>query len=314
MQLFALELKKRGIIISIIALHYPYKQEAYSWNGIQVYPLNWGNKSWKRVTSFSKLKKVFSQIHAKKKVDIIHSFWLNETTLMANRIGKEHGIPHVASAMGQDTRKKNRHLSKITQKRIQTTVTCTFQKDQVSSAGIVNSITIPWGVADCITKDKVIDIIGVGNLTELKNFNYFIQLCSEINHDNFRAVIIGIGSDEVNLKAEIEKLGLNGRIDLLGQKSYVETLELISKSKVLVHPSKYEGFGMTIIEALASQTHVLAASTGISKNEPNVNHLQFDLKTDANILNELVTSPLPEKVHYDIKNTVDLFLKAYDDL
>lgn len=316
LQLFALELKQRGYEVSIIALQYPFRKSTYSWNGIPVYPLNGGNRSWKKVFLFFSLNKVFNEISKKRKIDQIHSFWLNDASLFAHRLAKKNAVPLITSAMGQDTRPENDYLRRILKKSIQTTSTCRFQFELLQKSGINDSKIIPWGVNQANKIEKDIDIIGAGNLTDLKNFKYFIRLCSELTkyRNDFKAVIVGVGVQEEILRAEIEKLGLNKSVRLVGQKSYEETLRLIASSRVLVHPSSYEGFGMTVIEGLASQTHVLATPVGIAANDDRVHDLKANLDQDAEKLNALLNEPLPESVFYDIKDTVDLFLEAYQGL
>ncbi len=68
------------------------------------------------------------------------------------------------------------------------------------------------------------------------------------------------GGNEV--RRAIERLGLDGRVDLLGYVSREHLAELYRGAACLVLPSRYEGFGLTVLEAMASGTPVVTTSAG----------------------------------------------------
>jgi alpha-1,3-rhamnosyl/mannosyltransferase len=70
----------------------------------------------------------------------------------------------------------------------------------------------------------------------------------------------GRGADEFD--AEAERLGLQSAVRVTGFVSAADLPVLLAAALALVHPSKYEGFGLTPIEAMAAGTAVLAANTG----------------------------------------------------
>jgi alpha-1,3-rhamnosyl/mannosyltransferase len=70
----------------------------------------------------------------------------------------------------------------------------------------------------------------------------------------------GTGADEFD--AEAARLGLRDAVRVTGFVSASELPVLLAAAVALVHPSKYEGFGLTPLEAMASGTPVLAAATG----------------------------------------------------
>jgi glycosyltransferase involved in cell wall biosynthesis len=70
----------------------------------------------------------------------------------------------------------------------------------------------------------------------------------------------GTGSDEID--AEAGRLGLRDAVRVTGFVSASDLPVLLTAALALVHPSKYEGFGLTPLEAMAAGTAVLAANTG----------------------------------------------------
>jgi len=62
--------------------------------------------------------------------------------------------------------------------------------------------------------------------------------------------------------AEAARLGLRDAVRVTGFVSASDLPVLLTAALALVHPSKYEGFGLTPLEAMAAGTAVLAANTG----------------------------------------------------
>jgi glycosyltransferase involved in cell wall biosynthesis len=62
--------------------------------------------------------------------------------------------------------------------------------------------------------------------------------------------------------AEIERLGIGGRVTIIGRVATHELAAWYRRAQVLVSPSLYEGFGLPAAEAMASGTAVLASDGG----------------------------------------------------
>ena len=88
--------------------------------------------------------------------------------------------------------------------------------------------------------------------------------------------IIGDGSQKSDLEFQITQLGLKDTITLLGYKENVN--EYIANSNLLIMTSIMEGIPMTIIEAFANKTAVLASDVGgISEMiQDNFNGILFE--------------------------------------
>jgi glycosyltransferase involved in cell wall biosynthesis len=68
------------------------------------------------------------------------------------------------------------------------------------------------------------------------------------------------GGDE--LRSAVRRLGLEQRVELAGHVGREELAGLYRGATCLVFPSRYEGFGLPVLEAMASGTPVVAAATG----------------------------------------------------
>ena len=124
--------------------------------------------------------------------------------------------------------------------------------------------TIPPGIDvasfPAKSKERKIDILGVGSLIPLKQFDQIIRLVAEIvdSHPGVRAVICGEGSERGKLQQLIHDFHLNNQIELRGELDHDSILDIMTESRILVHPSAYEGFGVVFLEALYAGTQVIS--------------------------------------------------------
>jgi glycosyltransferase involved in cell wall biosynthesis len=81
--------------------------------------------------------------------------------------------------------------------------------------------------------------------------------------DELRLVMVGpdkgLGGA---VRERSEKLGLAGRVELRGHIAKDELAALYRGARCLVYPSRYEGFGLPIVEAMASGTPVVTTAAG----------------------------------------------------
>ena len=82
-------------------------------------------------------------------------------------------------------------------------------------------------------------------------------------NSNLQLKLIGpekLGGDRV--RAAVERLGLQERVEWRGHVDLDELASLYRGAAVLVFPSRYEGFGLPVVEAMASGTPVVATTAG----------------------------------------------------
>ena len=109
--------------------------------------------------------------------------------------------------------------------------------------------------------NKEYDIIVLGRLTEAKNPVRALEIIREVNSKKgLRAVFIGDGELRAETENKVRELGLSETVDLAGFQS--NPYEYIVKSKVMLMPSSWEGFGLAAVEALAYGVPVVASAVG----------------------------------------------------
>jgi len=78
-----------------------------------------------------------------------------------------------------------------------------------------------------------------------------------------RLVLVGPDKgSEAEARLLASKLGLADRVEFAGHVEKGDLAELYRGAACLVFPSRYEGFGLPVVEAMASGTPVVAAATG----------------------------------------------------
>ncbi len=85
-------------------------------------------------------------------------------------------------------------------------------------------------------------------------------IVKEYGCTNFTLDLVGSGSSEAYLQQMINDLELQGKVNLIGEKSRGWVLDNLCDYHMLVQPSRYEGFGLTIVEGFAAGLPVLASN------------------------------------------------------
>lgn len=82
-------------------------------------------------------------------------------------------------------------------------------------------------------------------------------------HADVRFVIAGErGSSYPGLAAQVRELGIQDRVDFLGSISRERKIELMQRCAVYLQPSRYEGFGLAILEAMSCGAPVVTSPAG----------------------------------------------------
>jgi glycosyltransferase involved in cell wall biosynthesis len=102
----------------------------------------------------------------------------------------------------------------------------------------------------------------VGGIQPRKDPLAAIEALALVGGD-LRLVLVGDekrGGDEV--RAAIRRLGLEDRVELAGYVEHAGLASLYRGASCLVFPSRYEGFGLPVLESMASGTPVVATRAG----------------------------------------------------
>lgn len=79
---------------------------------------------------------------------------------------------------------------------------------------------------------------------------------------NVHFIVLGIGPDEEKLKKQAKELGVEERVQFLGQKSHADLPKYLKACDIFIRPSRSEGMGNSFVEAMAAGLPVIATQEG----------------------------------------------------
>lgn len=103
-----------------------------------------------------------------------------------------------------------------------------------------------------------------GRLAASKRFDRMVRAIAQLGADGHDVglVIVGRGVEEQGLRALAVELGVDGRVWFTGRLEGQDLGEAFAAADVLCSPSEYEGFGLTLVEGMASGLPVIAVAVG----------------------------------------------------
>lgn len=317
LQVYFKALLNQGFKISIITLHYPSTNSVYKWNNCNVYSFAKYTK-WQKPLLWIKAIKTISKINKTEPIDTIHSFWLGECALVGHWAAKKTKVKHLNTLMGQDVLMGNKFCKILPIKKMNLVTLSHFHQQVFFKNYQVETPIVFFGVNKNEVKKQVpqnIDFIGVGSLMPIKNYRLFIEVIHEINKTTpVSAVIIGEGEEFDTLARKIKDLGLENVIKLLGLLDNEQVLRYLAQSKILLHTSDHEGFGMIFAEALQQETMVVSTPVGSIFQSPNVmlaNNKSDLVKSCQTMLTKTFDSNFPNP--FDIEQTIKNYSYYYKD-
>lgn len=108
-------------------------------------------------------------------------------------------------------------------------------------------------------------LLFVGRLLPEKNPHLFVESVAEVmrtHGDSIRAVLVGGGPLERDLRWLVKTRSLERRFEFVGQGDHEDLARWYQRAKCLVHTADWEGWGIPMIEAIASGCPVVTTDTG----------------------------------------------------
>jgi glycosyltransferase involved in cell wall biosynthesis len=108
-------------------------------------------------------------------------------------------------------------------------------------------------------------LLAIGRLASEKRFSLVIRALHSMRTAGHDAglTLVGAGSEEKRLRALAQKLGLESFVEFTGWHN--DITPYLSHADILLVPSRFEGYGMVIVEALAAGVPVLSTDVGVAR-------------------------------------------------
>ncbi len=260
--------------------------------------------------------------------DVIHAHYTAPQGFLGVMLKKARRKPLVVTTHGSDVTilgqgKVTRHLVSYTLQNADSIVAVSnFLKNEIVKMGVPgeNIRVIHNGLAiqeQLESEEFQLQGSGplitfIGNLVPQKGVDILLRSIVEVEKTmpDVRVVIIGEGKEESRLKDLAKELKLK-EVHFLGKRK--DLLSVLEKSSLLVLPSREEGFGMVLLEAMHMGVPVVASDTG---GIPEVvKHLQNGILVEREnpealskgITTALTDGDLRERIIRNGKETVELF-------
>jgi len=107
------------------------------------------------------------------------------------------------------------------------------------------------------SRDEPFGIIFVGRPSYEKGFDLLLQALAALKETNWILHVVGDGRQRARYEDLVRRLRLTGRIIWHGTLANVEVRRLLAEMDCLVLPSRHDGWGAVVNEALMSGTPVL---------------------------------------------------------
>lgn len=247
----------------------------------------------------------------RKNYDLVHAHWLIPQGISQSGVKK---IPYILTGHGGDITSLNKwpiknmkikamkrasHITVVSNK-LKEYITSVYPNDKTTVMAMgcdTNSFTPQNRIDNYFGQGNKKVVLFVGRLAEVKGVEYLIEAMSNI--DDAILVIVGKGELEDELKKKAEPYG--EKIVFLGAKTHKELSTIVPSADVFVAPSVTasdggkEGFGLVIIEAMASGVPVIASNSGGIPNTVinNVNGIlteERDVNGIANAINNVLNN------------------------
>lgn len=103
------------------------------------------------------------------------------------------------------------------------------------------------------------ELLFVGELRPHKGLDLLLDALSRLGRLSWHLKVVGSGPDDIKLKTYSRGLGVSDRISWLGNLPNTEVRALMSSADCLVLPSRYDGWGTVVNEALMEGTPAIVS-------------------------------------------------------
>ncbi len=158
-------------------------------------------------------------------------------------------------------------------------------------------------------EDKFI-FLTVSYLKDNKNVDVLIKAFKKaLDHIDAKLIIGGKGPEEEKLKKLCADLGISDKVEFKGALSRAEVPEVINSCNVFVLASKFETFGVVLIEALSSGKPVISTKNGGAQDIVNSNN---GFLVDVDSVSQLGDAIIKMKENYSKYNSADISRECKD--
>jgi glycosyltransferase involved in cell wall biosynthesis len=135
----------------------------------------------------------------------------------------------------------------------------------------------------------------IGRLVPQKDYPTLLSAFSNVlkSVPNIELYVVGEGYLQKNLIESSKSLGINDKIHWLGKTEYIK--EFLSKIDLFILPSKYEGFGLVLLEAMIAKKPIIAANNSAIPEVLGKTYEGLFSTGNIKVLSELIKKVISDK-------------------
>lgn len=264
-------------------------------------------------------------------IDIVHShYWLSG--LIGDKISKKYNIPHIFTAhsygefLQLDTHLRTKSEKNIIQDATRVTASSKYEESLLTKkydckVNVISTITPGLDKELFVKKEngRRNKILSIGRIQEQKGQKEIIQLFKIIEKQIPDAELCFIGGPSGNdgreyldqLKHYVVSQNLEDKVKFVGALSPEEIVKQLNSSKLLVHNSQFETFGLVAIEANACGIPVVSSNTNTLSEiiENDINGYLSDSLFDEGVI-DFILKVLSSESYFE--NVSDQSVKAVE--
>lgn len=136
-------------------------------------------------------------------------------------------------------------------------------------------------------------LLGIGQLIYRKGWEIAIQALAQARrtHPALQLWLVGDGEERPRLEETVREMGLSEHVLFLGWKQPPEIAEILSKADALIHPARWEPYGVVVLEAMAAGLPVLgshATGAAVDRVVPGVSGFIHTVGDVAQLAGQIV--------------------------
>jgi len=156
-------------------------------------------------------------------------------------------------------------------------------------------------------------ILSVGTIEERKNLLVVIKALSRVKN-NIKLVVIGRQTRYAeDVKQAIHRYRLTDRMIFLNRVDFADLPAIYQLASIFVYPSRYEGFGIPVLEALHSGVPVIAAIGSCLEEAGGPDSLYIDPDNDLELAEKMISILNDEPLRNKMISNGKAYSQKFDD-
>ena len=118
-----------------------------------------------------------------------------------------------------------------------------------------------------LQEKEQIEFLTVCQMIKRKGLDVLLHACKRLPHEGWQLTVVGKGPLRAQLERQFAHSWFNDRVKFVGEVPYKDRASIFAGKHVFILPSRWDGWGMVVPEALAAGLPVISTNGVISAHE-----------------------------------------------